>query len=176
MGKKHTSTLNEPPTTYSREFWENYSLFLLKQSISKKYVTWYVLRTKQYIAAFPDQHIRTHSAKNVEEYLNKLGHDNFLKPWQFGQVVDVIRILFCLALKKSGANDFDWEYWRLSAKQLEAIHATVARDYTDALEGLDMPELDEYCSRELYQRYQPALAEVVKAVRALTTKDVKQHL
>ena len=39
-----------------------------------------------------------------------------------------------------------------------------------------MPELDEYCSRELYQRYQPALAEVVKAVRALTTKDVKQYL
>ena len=66
--------------------------------------------------------------------MNKLGHDNFLKLWQFGQVVDVIRILFCLALKKSRANDFDWEYWRLSAKQSEAIHATVALDYTNALE------------------------------------------
>ena len=118
----------------SYKFWGNYSLFLLKQSISKRDVTWYVLRNKQYIAAFPDQHIRTHSAKNVEEYLNKLGHDNFLKLWQFGQVVDVIRILFCLALKKCRANDFDWEYWRLSAKQSEAIHATVALDYTNALE------------------------------------------
>ena len=105
MSKKHKLTLNEPITTYSHEFWENYSLFLLKQSISKKYITWYVLRTKQYIAAFPDQHIRTHSAKNVEEYLNKIGHDTFLKPWQFGQVVDAIRILFCLALKKSWAHD-----------------------------------------------------------------------
>ena len=84
MSKKHTSTLNEPTTTYSHEFWENYSLFLLKLSISKKYVTWYCLHTKQYIAAFPDQYIRTHSAKNVEEYLNKFGHDNFLKLWQFG--------------------------------------------------------------------------------------------
>ena len=105
MSKKHTLTVNEPTTTYSHEFWENYSLFLLKQSISKKYITWYVLRTKQYIAAFPDQHIRTHSAQNVEEYLNKIGHDTFLKPWQFGQVVDAIRILFCLALKKSWAHD-----------------------------------------------------------------------
>ena len=92
------------------------------------------MHTKQYIAAFPDQHIRTHSAKNVEEYLNKIRHDNFLKPWQFGQVVDVIRILFYLALKKSGANDFDWEYGQLSAKQSEAAHATVALDYTNALE------------------------------------------
>ena len=135
MSKEYKLTLNELITTCSYEFWENYSLFLLKQSISKKDVTWYILRTKQYIAAFPDQHICTHSAKNVEEYLNKLGHDNFLKPWQFGQVVDVIRILFCLALKKSGANDFDWEYWRLSAKQLETAYATVALDYTNALEG-----------------------------------------
>ena len=84
MSKKYKLTLNEPITTYSYKFWGNYSLFLLKQSISKKYVTWYFLRTKQYIAAFPDQYIRTHSAKNVEEYLNKLGHDNFLKLWQFG--------------------------------------------------------------------------------------------
>jgi integron integrase len=51
---------------------------------------------------------------------------------------------------------------------LEADHATVARDYTDALEaleGLEMLEGEERCSNELYQRYQPAIAEVVKVVR-----------
>ena len=84
MSKEYKLTLNELITTYSYKFWGNYSIFLLKQSISKKYVTWYCLHTKQCIAAFPDQHIRTDSAKNVEEYLNKLGQDNFLKPWQFG--------------------------------------------------------------------------------------------
>ncbi|WP_308873222.1 phage integrase N-terminal SAM-like domain-containing protein [Thiothrix subterranea] len=71
-------------------------------------------------------------------------------------------------IEKSWANDFDWEYWSASAKKLEANHATVARDYTDALEGLEgleMLEGEERCSNELYQRYQPALAEVVKVVR-----------
>lgn len=147
---------------------ENYTPFLVKQGVSQKYVTWYVLRTKQYIAYFPDNHIRTHTAQQVEEYLTKVGREVNLKAWQFGQVVDTIRILFCLALKKSWANNFDWEYWSASAKKLDANHATVARDYTDALaglEGLEMLEGEERCSHELYQRYQPALAEVVKAVR-----------
>lgn len=51
---------------------------------------------------------------------------------------------------------------------MEANHATVARDYINALEGLEeleMLEGEERCSNELYQRYQPALAEVVKVVR-----------
>ncbi|WMP16821.1 hypothetical protein [Thiothrix lacustris] len=60
-----------------------------------------------------------------------------MKAWQFGQVVDAIRILFCLALKQGWAHDFDWEYWSASAKKLEADHATVARDDTDALEALE---------------------------------------
>ena len=137
MDKKHTRSPTEPATAYSHEFWENYTLFLVKQGVSQKYVTWYVLRTKQYIAYFPDQHIRTHSAQQVEEYLNKVGREINLKAWQFGQVVDAIRILFCLALKQGWAHDFDWEYWSASAKKLEADHATVARDYTDALEALE---------------------------------------
>ena len=168
MDKKHTRSPAEPATSYPHEFWENYTLFLVKQGISQKYVTWYVLRTKQYIAYFPDQHIRTHSAQQVEQYLNKVGHEVHMKAWQFGQVVDAIRILFCLALKKGWANDFDWEYWSASAKKLEADHATVARDYTnafDGLEDLEMLEGEERCSNELYQRYQPAIAEVVKVVR-----------
>ena len=165
MDKKHTTYPTEPATQYSHEFWENYTLFLVKQGVSKKYVSWYVLRTKQYIAYFPDDHIRTHTAQYIEEFLNKVGREVRLQAWQFGQVVDAIRILFCLALRLGWANDFDWEYWRLSAKQLEPDHATVARDYTDALEGLEIPDGEERCSNELYQRYQPAIAEVVRLVR-----------
>ena len=104
MDKHHTANPSEPATSYSREFWENYTLFLVKQGISKKYVNWYVLRTKQYIAAFPDHAIRTHTARQVEEYLNKVGRETQLKPWQFRQIIDAIRILFSLALKQGWAN------------------------------------------------------------------------
>jgi integron integrase len=150
---------------YSHEFWENYSLFLLKQGVRKHQVSWYVLRTKQYIAVFPEDHIRTHTARHVEEYLTRAGRETQLTAWQFGQVVDAIRILFCLALKKAWADDFDWEYWTASTKKLEAGHATVARDYTDALEGLTLLEGEERCSSELYERYQPELVEVVRVIR-----------
>lgn len=165
MSDNYTSSSAEPPTAYSHEFWENYTLFLVKQGVKKNYVAWYVLRTKQYIAEFPEDHIRTHTAHQVEAYLTRVGRETQLTAWQFGQVVDAIRILFCLALKKVWAHDFDWEYWTVSAKKLEADHATVARDYTDALKGLDMLDGEERCSNELYERYQPALAEVVRLVR-----------
>ena len=93
MDKKHTRSPVEPATSYSHEFWENYTLFLVKQGVTQKYVTWYVLRTKQYIAYFPDDHIRTHTPQPVEEFLNKVGRKVNLKAWQFRQVVDAIRIL-----------------------------------------------------------------------------------
>lgn len=165
MDKKYTVHSVDPSATYSQEFWDNYTLFLIKHGVSKGSVSWYVLRTKQYISAFPDQHIRTHTGLHVEEYLNKVGREVRLKAYQFGQVVDAIRLLFCRALRLGWANDFDWAYWQASARKLEADHATVARDYTDALKGLEMLDGEEKCSNELYERYQPELAEVVRLVR-----------
>ncbi|MEZ5537690.1 MAG: integron integrase [Thiolinea sp.] len=167
MNKKHTTFPKAPPTPYPHEFWENYTLFLVKHGVNKRHVAWYVFRTQQYIAAFPEQNVRSHTAEEIDQFLNKLGMDTRLKAWQFVQAVDAIRILFCLALKISWAQNFDWEYWKSSAKELEADHATVARDYTDALAELEQPppETEERCSHELYQRYQPALAEVVRVVR-----------
>lgn len=165
MDNKHTAQPIDLPTSYSSEFWNNYSLFLVKHGVKKNYVAWYVFRTKQYIAAFPEQSIRTHTAQQVEEYLIKMGQDIQLAPWQFVQVVDAMRLLFTFALKKNWAREFDWEYWKLSAKRLETDHATVAREYTDVFEGLELVDGEECCSEELYQRYQPALAEVVKVIR-----------
>ena len=160
------SGVNIYPTAYSHELWENYTLFLVKQGINKQQVKWYMYRTKEYIAAFPDHYIRTHTPQQVEHYLSTLGHKTRLKAWQFRQAVDAIRILFSLALKTPWAQEFDWEYWQTSAKGLEAGHVTVARDYTDSLADLDEPIAGEArCSIELHQRYKPALAEVVRVVR-----------
>ena len=96
MDKKNTSTLAEHQRRILTNFGKTIYFSFKKQCISKGYVAWYVLRTKQYITTFPDQHIRTHTAHHVEEYLNKVGHDVCLKAWQFGQVADAIRILFSL--------------------------------------------------------------------------------
>lgn len=56
MVNNHTTPNSEPTTTYSPEFLNNYTLFLLKHEVSKKYISEYVQRTKQYIAFHSDQH------------------------------------------------------------------------------------------------------------------------
>lgn len=68
MNINYQSFYNNPETPYDQDFWDNYELFLLKHSVSKKYITWYVLRTKQYIAAFPNTSVKDHSPKHVEGY------------------------------------------------------------------------------------------------------------
>lgn len=154
----------EPETPYSQDFWDNYALFLLKQGISKKYIVWYVLRTKQYIAAYPEHPVRSHQPQQVEEYLNSIGRKARLKNYQFIQIIHAIQLLFSLGLKTDWAADFDWEYWKTAAKTLESSHATVARDYDNGLQGLSLPEPKPY-NHALREKYQPALAEVVKHVR-----------
>lgn len=129
-------------TSYSQEFWNNYSLFLVKHGVSKKYVTWYVLRTKQYIAAYPDLNVRDHQPKQVEDYLNNIGRERQLKDWQFVQIVDAILRLFSTALKISWADKIDWDYWKTSAKSLEKSHPTVTRDYENVLSTPNYPPLD----------------------------------
>lgn len=153
-----------PDTPYDQAFWDNYSLFLLKHNVSKKYLAWYVLRTKQYIAAYPDKNVRTHTPKQVENYLNNIGREHRMKSWQFAQVADALRLLFSLGLKLNWANQFDWQYWQDSAKTLETDHPTVARDYSQALATVDIPDPKSY-SPELRERYQPILDSVVRAIR-----------
>lgn len=164
MQNNYKSPNKAPETPYSQEFWDNYSLFLLKQNVSKKYITWYVLRTKQYISVYPEQNVRTHQPEQIEAYLNKVGREHRLKNWQFTQIVDALRILFSLALKLEWAKKFDWVYWQQSAKALETDHATVARDYSQDLDGLDIPAPKLY-SPDLRERYQPILNAVTREIR-----------
>lgn len=132
MNSRYQSSYNNPQTPYDQDFWDNYALFLTKQGVDKKYLTWYVLRTKQYIAEYPDTSVRDHTHKQVEAYLDNFSAKHSLKRWQFVQVVDAIQILFCLALKLPWTQDYDWDYLKASTKALEPDHPTVARDYSDA--------------------------------------------
>jgi len=112
MSNSFISQYDEPETPYSEEFWNNYTLFLVKQGISKKQVGWYVLRTKQYIGHFSDVNVREHTPDKVNEYFQDAGRKQSLNEWQFVQLVDAIRLLFSLALKIDWAVSFDWDYWK----------------------------------------------------------------
>ncbi len=166
MNNNYTSLNKEPATSYSQDFWNNYTVFLVKQGISDKYVNWYILRTKQYIAHYPERNVRTHTPQDIERYLSKSGQQQQLKSWQFRQIVHAIQTLFTDALKLSWASNFDWEYWHSSAKQLEDSHPTVARDYqnTEDLQHSTIFEGKPY-DPQAKERYKPAVAELTKAIR-----------
>lgn len=178
MNNQYTATNKEPTTSYPQEFWDNYTLFLIKQGVSKKYVQWSVLRTKQYIAAYPEQHIRTHTEQQVTQYLSKTLQQNRLKDWQIIQLIDAIRLLFVAALKAPWASDFDWDYWKDSIKTLENDHRTVARDYSEVVDSLDVFEGKPHKNSNK-ERYQQDLQKVTKVIRtknySMSTEKTYRH-
>lgn len=165
MNPDYQSSYSNPETPYDQKFWDNYALFLLKHDISKKYITWYVLRTKQYIAAFPNVSVREHSPKQVEDYISDKANDHQLKSWQFTQIVDAIRILFSLGLKSDWAQSYDWEGIVSSAKPLEANHPSAARDYSSALAHPPKHQPKPH-DPKAKQRYQAVIADVIRVIRS----------
>ena len=165
MKNNYQTTYDDPETPYDQKFWDNYAIFLLKHSISKKYIAWYVLRTKQYIAAFPSLSVRQHTHQQVEDYISTKAQDTPLNSWQFTQIVDAIQTLFCLGLKTGWAKDYDWDYLKTSAQPLSASHPTVARDYADALAALPEQQKPKPHDPAAKKRYEPVVAEVTKVIR-----------
>lgn len=137
-----------------------------------------MLRTKQYIASHPGQHIHTHQEKQVTDYFNSITQQNRLKDWQIIQLVDAIRLLFLVALKLHWATHFDWDYWKHSIKSLENDHRTVARDYSDAVNNIEIFEGKPY-DPKAKNKYLTDLQEVTKTIRnknySMSTEKTYRH-
>jgi integron integrase len=108
-------------------FWDRYIEFLQKQNIKEPADRWYVKRAEQYIAAFPDKKLVSHTPDDVTRYFTKLGRTTHLSDWQFAQVVDAIWNLFKLT-RAPWLNRVDWQYWCDFSRQLSHDHATLARE------------------------------------------------
>ena len=76
-------------------FWDNYIEALYKQGVKESSQRWYVRRVEQYIKRFSDERLQLHTTEHVTKYFTEMGHEGSLSDWQFRQVVDAIRILFC---------------------------------------------------------------------------------
>lgn len=108
------------------KFWTQYSNTLAKQGIKPDFVRWHVLRAQAFIKAFPGRRLVDLGPDDITGYLQKTGRDGAMKPWQFRQVVDAIRILYSI-VRTDWAAGFDWEFWRDSAQALGPHHASTAR-------------------------------------------------
>jgi integron integrase len=140
-------------------FWEKYLTILTAYEVKPGTERWYVQHVEQYIKAFPEQRLVTHTAQNIEQYLQDKGRNKWLKDWQLRQIVMALKVLFVDMVKVPWADSFDWQYWLNNSQALSPNHATVAHDYgilTQEFIGTDS-------SVGIYQKPIDGLASKVKA-------------
>lgn len=110
-----------------RQFWDRYTKTLHNQGVKPPFDQWHVRRAESFIQAFPDRRLGELGPEDVTAYLTRMGREGSLKPWQFRQMVDAIRILYSI-VRTEWAASFDWEFWLASGKALGTQHATTARE------------------------------------------------
>lgn len=111
-----------------RRFWERYRNAVISQGVKPTAVRWHAVRAERFIAAFPGRRLAEIGAEDIARYLTRQGQKSSVQGWQFRQTVDAIRILYSI-VKPEWAAPPDWEFWRDSARALEAQHATTAREF-----------------------------------------------
>jgi len=121
------SEINSNSDPAVRRFWDRYIQKLEKQGVKPKVLRWYVIRSEEYLNAFPGRKLATHGPDDVRAYLEDVGRRKGLEDWQHHQIIDAIQNMFeLIEVKWSG--QVDWEYWKNSARSLSPDHPTIARD------------------------------------------------
>ena len=84
-------------------FWRNYQTLLRNSGVKPGAADWYVRHAEAYLNAFEGRRLATHTAAEVEGWLAERGRIGRLQPWQFGQVVEAVRLLLQLAQAPAAA-------------------------------------------------------------------------
>ncbi len=94
-------------------------------------VRWYVIRAEHYLQAFVHKRLADHTPQDVTDYLEKLGRLGSIADWQYRQTVDALQHVFVVS-EVTWAQQFDWAYWKASARTLPVHHPTIAREAAPA--------------------------------------------
>jgi len=109
-------------------FWHNYLSILEKSNIPKSAKKWYRKHAQMYIEAHADIRLSAHSPSTVDKYLNAKGRQIDIAEWQFRQIADALRLLFCKLVRPDWAAEYDWLRWRIFSRDLAPDHPTLIRD------------------------------------------------
>ncbi|WP_078118457.1 integron integrase [Thiosocius teredinicola] len=109
-------------------FWHNYFSVLERSRVSVDVRPYYRKHIERYINAHRGLKLADHLPAQVNRYLTERGRDTYLKEWQFRQIVDALRLLFCGLVSPDWAASFDWLAWKVYARTLAADHVTLSRD------------------------------------------------
>ena len=126
-----TDAIPNPWCSPSDGFWDRYVTSLRAKQVKPTAVRWHVIRAEHYLQAMSHKRLAEHTPQDVTDYLEKLGRIGRMTDWQYGQTVDAIQHL-CLMGEVAWAPQFDWAYWKASARTLTVHHPTIARETTPA--------------------------------------------
>ena len=113
-----------PTTNLSQKsLWHKYQQALKKHNVPQKQWPWMVRWVQKYISQVnqinPNETNKNlYSEKSLLGYLQELGRKKSVKDWQFVQAIEALKIFFCDLLNLSWANKFDWDFWKLSVKNI----------------------------------------------------------
>jgi len=93
-------------------FWSRYRNALAAQGLRDREADWCIKRAESFIKSAKGLLLKEHTAEDLRAYLCRQAVDGRLKDWQYGQVVDALRILFIQIVKSPWASDFPWDMWK----------------------------------------------------------------
>ena len=111
-------------------FWEKFIEKSKRYNIKPDVVRWYVKHAESYIRSH-DTRLSTHTARDIDKYLQKKGRNTHIKDWQFFQIVDALRLLFVDVVASPWSTDYPWDDRKSQACSLPATHSTIARQPLD---------------------------------------------
>jgi integron integrase len=147
--------------------WDPFLRALRRRGAREPFARWYVRRAEQFLRARPCSDPRAYTATELTAYLQEAGRRPGLKDWQYVQIVDALEVLLREVLQLPWTDTFDWAYWRASARELPADHATLARESAPPVQSpRDVGDRrDEAPSPEVEQHHAGVLASVIGEIR-----------
>jgi integron integrase len=112
-----------------KRFWNNYIALLTEYDIKPDLFQWYVKHCEKFIRCYTEIRLKNHTQETLTKYLSGILQKSYLKAWQKRQAFDALKFLF-LSIRSPLTHQIDWEYWKMSCKELEPDHATLARNNT----------------------------------------------
>jgi integron integrase len=144
-------------------FWDRYVANIRAKGVRSTAARWYVIRAEQYLQAFLHKRLADHTPQDVADYLEQLGRIGNIADWQYRQAVDALQHLFVTS-EVAWAQQFDWAYWKASARTLPVQHPTIAREAAPAtVLGNETHQQTSRLSRTGVRDTPPALLDELRA-------------
>jgi len=96
-------------------FWDLYVEKSKRYGIKQDFIRWHVRHAELYIKSHSTQ-LKSHTALDVEQYLQAKGRSARLKDWQYRQIIDSLRILFVDVIASSWATNYPWDDMKTQAR------------------------------------------------------------